>query len=147
MRYDDQDRESKNVEDRRGEEGPSGFPGMRGGIQIPMGGGGMSFTTLLILGALMLLFGINPLDLLRGAGGGGPGGVPQLPRSEPGPRPQSTSTQRSPFDLPGAGRGQAQGPSTEDEMKKFISRVLADTEDVWGGRSRASAGPTKIRSW
>ena len=38
---------------------------MPGGIQIPMGGrGGFSLTTLLIIGALMLLFGINPLDLI-----------------------------------------------------------------------------------
>ena len=36
MRYDQNDRESKNVEDRR-EEGGGGFPfpGGRGGIQIP----------------------------------------------------------------------------------------------------------------
>ena len=57
MRYDDKDRESENVEDRRGQGGGGGF-GMPGGIQIPIGGkGGFSLTTMLILGAIMLLFG------------------------------------------------------------------------------------------
>ena len=130
MRYDEQDKESSNVEDRRGQRGGGfGFPG--GGIQIPIGGGGMSFTTLLILGAIMLLFGINPLDILRG---GAPQGFPdiQLPRSE-APRPAQTG-RRSPIDIPGlpGGGGQRQQvPGASDEMKVFVSRVLKDTEDVW----------------
>jgi uncharacterized protein len=131
MRYDDQDRESKNVEDRRG-QGGGGFPGMRGGMQIPIGGGGMSFTTILIIGALMLLFGINPLDMLRGAGGGGaPVNMPQLPGGQPGAR-----SGNNPFELPGRS-GQTAGTSDEDGMKKFVSRVLADTEDVWGRAFKA----------
>ena len=99
MRYDQKDRESENVEDRRDEGGGGGFrfPGGRGGIQIPIGGGGFSFTTLLIIGALMLFMGINPLDILmgNGGGGGGPVNMPQLPRAE---RPV---TQRAPMDIPG----------------------------------------------
>ncbi len=134
MRYDDQDRESKNVEDRRG-QGGGGFqlPGGRG-IQIPIGGGGMSITTILIVGAIMLLFGLNPLDLLRGAGPGSFPDVPQMPRQESS-RPTQTS-QRSPLDIPGLPGGQrgAQpgSPVGNDEMKVFMGRVLADTEDVWG---------------
>lgn len=134
MRYDDQDRESKNVEDRRG-QGGGGFqlPGGRG-IQIPIGGGGMSITTMLIVGAIMLLFGLNPLDLLRGAGPGSFPDVPQMPRQESS-RPTQTS-QRSPLDIPGLPGGQrgAQpgSPVGNDEMKVFMGRVLADTEDVWG---------------
>lgn len=131
MRYGDEDRESSNVEDRRGEGGGFPFPGGRGGIQIPIGGGGFSLTTLLILGALMLFMGINPLDILLGPGmqGGGGINVPQLPRAE---RP--ATSERTKVDipgLPGADR-EAKGPASEDEMKTFISRVLADTEDVWG---------------
>ncbi|MDX2157729.1 MAG: neutral zinc metallopeptidase [Hyphomicrobiaceae bacterium] len=128
MRYDQNDRESSNVEDRRGESGgsPFGRGGMR--IPIPMGGGGrggFSLTTLLIIGALMLFFGVNPLDILRGGGGGGGIEVPQLPRVDPGAR-------NSPFEIPGLpGSGGRQVGGSEDEMKRFIGRVLADTEDVW----------------
>ena len=129
MRYDDRDRESSNVEDRRGESGgsPFGRGGMR--IPIPMGGGGrggLSLTTLLILGALMLLFGINPLDILTGGGNGGGGiQVPQFPRVDPG-----NQAGRSPFEIPG-GRSSARVDPSQDEMRKFVSHVLADTEDVW----------------
>ena len=138
MRYDEQDRESRNVEDRRG-QGGGGFrlPG-GGGIQIPIGGGGgFSLTTLLILGAVMLFFGINPLDILRGGGGAGFPDMPQMPRMDQGTRP--TANRTNPFDIPGlpgggAGRQQPQAPagqSASDEMGTFVKRVLADTEDVW----------------
>jgi uncharacterized protein len=131
MRYEDQDRESKNVEDRRGEPG-GGFPGMRGGMQIPMGGGGMSFTMMLIVGAVMLLLGMNPLDLLRGMAPGGGGGI-QIPLpqgGQPGAR-----TGDNPFQLPG--RGASAPAPADDQMGKFVSRVLADTEDVWGRAFKA----------
>jgi hypothetical protein len=119
MRYDEKDRESENVEDRRGEEGGRG--GMFGGgmpIQIPIGGGGFSITTLLIIGAIMLLLGMNPLDILTG---GGPRGfdVPGMPQQQQAPQRQAGK-------LPGGRVGQ-----NEDEMKKFVGHVLADTEDVW----------------
>src|SRR5690606_15980038 len=60
MRYDEGDRESENIEDRRGQFGRRlRFPrgGRRVQIPIPMGrrSGGLSLTTLLILGALMLI--------------------------------------------------------------------------------------------
>ncbi len=137
MRYDDQDRESRNVEDRRGQRGRFGFPGTGGGgrqIRIPMGrGGGLSLTSMLILGALMLFFGINPLDLLRGGGAGFD--VPQMPQTQQ-QQPRPGAGQGSPFEIPGLPGGRQasgeQGTSgSNDEMKKFISRVLADTEDVW----------------
>jgi uncharacterized protein len=133
MRYDEQDRESKNVEDRRGQGGGGMFGG--GGMQLPMGGGGrggFSLTTMLIIGAVMLLFGFNPLDLLRGGGGGGMpdmSKVPQMPGSQTSGQ---QTTQRSPFEIPGLpGQGQPRPSANTDEMKKFVSRVLADTEDVW----------------
>lgn len=129
MRYDENDRVSRNVEDRRGQGGGRGFPG--GGLQIPIGGkGGFSMTTLLILGAIMLFFGVNPLDLLRGAGPGGLD-IPGLPRMEPQQRPTAS---RNPLDipgLPGGGGGQTRVPPGDDEMSLFVKRVLADTEDVW----------------
>ncbi len=130
MRYDDRDAESKNVEDRRGQRSPFGFPGRGGGFRIPVGGrGGMSLTTLLIIGGIMLLFGINPLDLLRGGigGGGNSFDVPQLPRSERTTRPETTDIPG----LPGSRDQQAGAPKSTDQQKVFISKVLKDTEDVW----------------
>lgn len=145
MRYEDDDRQSNNVDDRRGQGGgPFRFPGGGGGargIQIPIGGrGGMSLTSLLILGAIMLFFGINPLEILFGGGGG----FPDIARP-PEQQTQAPGRQagRNPFDIPGMPGEDTTGPSgpsgqatkpvpkSNDEMKVFISRVLADTEDVW----------------
>ncbi|HET6388034.1 KPN_02809 family neutral zinc metallopeptidase [Hyphomicrobium sp.] len=121
MRYDQNDRESSNVEDRRG-QGPGGFPFPRGGMQIPIGGrGGFSLTSLLIIGAVMLLFGINPLEVLLGPNS--QISMPDMPHSE---RPS-----RGPSDIPGLpGSRQSQSPGSDDEAI-FVKRVLADTEDVW----------------
>jgi predicted metalloprotease len=129
MRYGDEDRESENVEDRRGQRGPSfrfpgrGIPGGGEGtrIQIPLTGG--SLTTLLIIGAIMLFLGINPLDLLSS---GQYPEVPQMPES--GQQAPGRQASRGP-DIPGLPGGSS--VRTEDDMKRFVSQVLADTEDVW----------------
>ena len=129
MRYDETDKKSTNIEDRRGQPAGMGMPG--GGIQIPIGGG-MSLTTMLIIGAVMLLFGINPLNILFGGGGQ----MPEMPRMPP----RSEAPSRSPGGInlpgqapgqpaPGRTTGQAQGP--QDEAGIFVARVLKDTEDVW----------------
>ena len=130
MRYDENDRESQNVEDRRGQGGGGMFGG--GGMPIPMGGrGGFSFTTLLIIGAIMLLFGKNPLDLIFG-GGVDMGRVPQMPRMDQGQAPgQAPGQGRSPFDIPGLPGSKAPAQPGQDELGRFTARVLADTEDVW----------------
>lgn len=138
MRYDENDRESSNIDDRRGQRGPGGFrfPGGGGpGIQIPIGGkGGMSLTTLLILGGIMLLFGINPLEVLMGGGQGQFPDISRMPeQTQQVPR---RTAERNPFDIPGlpgsrTGADPADAPKAQDEMRKFIARVLADTEDVW----------------
>jgi uncharacterized protein len=126
MRYDETDKQSSNVEDRRGE------PGGGGGMQIPMGGGGMGLTTMLIVGAIMLLFGLNPLDILTGGGGGA--NIPSLPQH---PRVEAGSRGGGGLSLPGLpGRDGAVGTSkpvshSEDPMKVRISQVLHDTEEVW----------------
>jgi predicted metalloprotease len=120
MRYDDSDRESSNIEDRRGQPGGFRFPGR--GVRIPIGGGGMSITTLLIIGALMMFMGINPLDVLLGSGG--QINMPQMPRTE---RPATPGQTNIPG-LPGSPQSQT---ASQDQMKVFVSRVLADTEDVW----------------
>lgn len=111
-------RQSSNVEDLRGRGGglPGGFgrgaPGGR--VRIPMGrgaGGGMSLGTIVILVVLFFALracGIDPLEILSG-GDGVPGGGGQV-----------TQTTDS-------------GSGASDEMKQFVSVVLAETEDVWNG--------------
>ncbi|HJZ30120.1 MAG TPA: neutral zinc metallopeptidase [Hyphomicrobiaceae bacterium] len=115
MRYDEQDRQSDSFEDRRGEGGGM-FSGRGMGIPIPIGGGGMSLTTLLIIGAICLMLGINPLTLLTGEGIE----IPNMPR--PGP------SQR---DIPGMARGHNPVGPANDDRTRFVRQVLADTEDVW----------------
>src|SRR6476660_1256775 len=107
MRYGEDDRESTNVEDRRGEGGGMFRGG--GGIPIPLGGGGLSITSLLIIGAICLMLGINPLELLSGAGDGIPR-MPDVPRTSPG--------SRSPCDIP-TGQ-QPRVASQDDEMSRFV---------------------------
>jgi predicted metalloprotease len=118
MRYSDNDRQSDQVEDRRGDD--PGVGGPRGGmIPIPLGGGGMSITTLIVVGVICLMLGINPLTLLTGEGIE----IPNMPRPE---QTQRRNTQ----DVPGMPR-QPRVADQNDEMAKFVSHVLADTEDVW----------------
>jgi predicted metalloprotease len=93
MRLDDE-RESDNVEDRRGEGGRGGF-----GIGRSAGIG-----TILLALAASYFFGIDPtviLGLFSGAGS---------------PVAQSVPAHK---------------PPANDEMARFVSKVLADTEDTW----------------
>ena len=124
------ERESENVEDRRDEGGGFGFPMPGGGVSFPSGGGGrggIGIVGILIILGLMLFFGIDPRVILQG-GGGDEDNFPniQLPQS----RPESTN-------VPAPGT-EHQGPpvqhpqsTSEDDLKQFVSVVLADTEDVW----------------
>ncbi len=120
MRYDQNDEQSKNIEDRRSEGGSGG--GM--GIPLPMGGGkgGFSLMTMLIIGAVMLLLGKNPLDILSGGGIEMPN-LPQMPRVD-------QPTQRGPS-IPGLPGQRAPAQKADDEMGRFVGQVLKDTEDVW----------------
>jgi len=116
MRYGEGDRESENVEDRRS-EGGGRFGG--GGIPIPLGGGGLSIGSLVVIGIVCLMLGINPLELLSSGDG-----IPRMPDVQ---RP--TEGSRSPFEIP---RGQPPRARPEEaELTRFVGRVLADTEDVW----------------
>lgn len=96
-------RESDNVEDRRGDsggEGGSGLGGLLGGRSIGIG-------TIVIALVGGWAFGINPLTILNVLSGGAP--------------PSQVQQQQRP----------AQRPPADDHMGKFVSTVLADTEDVW----------------
>ena len=126
------ERESENVEDRRGEGGGGfGFPG--GGLRFPSGGGGargggIGIVGILILLGLMFFFGVDPRVILQGGGlGEDEQGFPdiRLPQS----RPDTTN-----FPIP----KQPQGPdiqhpqsASEDDLKQFVAVVLGETEDVW----------------
>ena len=93
MRLDDE-RESENVEDRRGE-------GSRGGFGIGRGAG---IGAIVLALAASYFFGIDPtviLGLFSGAGS-------PVAQSVPAHKPPAT-----------------------DEMARFVSKVLADTEDTW----------------
>ena len=106
----DNEKPSDNVEDRRGRN--SGFPfPRRGGVRIPIGGrrGGLSLGALVVLLIIMVVFGINPLDMLGG-------GNLQLPGQ------QETTDQQPPS---------SQSQAGDDEMKDFIARVLGTTERTW----------------
>ena len=123
-------RQTDNISDIRGQGGglgggfslPGGFGSGNGPtIRIPTGGsrsggGGLGCGTLVVIGVVMWLLGINPLVLLNSLGGGLGGGL--------GP---SVTQQRAPT---GAGR---QGGASEDEMTQFVRTILASTEDVWSG--------------
>jgi uncharacterized protein len=111
--------ESSNIEDRRGGGGfggggfgGGGFGG--GGIPIPIGGGGgglfkggIGFVAFIVIA---LIFGVDPMALLSGLGGGDTGS------SYTAPATQSSRTARAP---------------AADAETTFVSRVLKSTEDVW----------------
>jgi predicted metalloprotease len=122
MRYGPDDRESDQFEDRSGRGSPSPGGGRR--ITIPIGGAGgrgLGLGSLLIIGVACLFFGINPLTLLT-SDGGIQIPIPDLQR--PGsPRADAP-------DQPGFPGGPGVGKSGQ-EMKSFVRRVLADSEDVW----------------
>ena len=130
-------RESQNVEDRRGQRRGFGFPfpGSVGGMRFPSGGGssgrggGIGIVGLLIILGLMLFFGLDPSVLMQGGGpGGGGAGFPDI--RLPQQRPDTTNL---PAPAP-SGQGsdlQRPGNASADELKSFISVVLATTEDTW----------------
>lgn len=96
-------RESDNVEDRRDDAGGGSSGGAR------LGGRSIGIGTLVVALLGGWLLGINPLEILGLLSGGAPPAQVQQ-RSQQGP---------------------AQRPPADDRMARFVSTVLADTEDVW----------------
>ena len=104
MRLDDLP-ESGNIEDRRAEGGLGG-----GGFGIPVGGGGIGIGTIVVLGLIGWALGIDPSLLI--------GGAEMLNRGQPqvqqGPAPSVRRT-----------------GAPQDDMGRFVSKVLGSTELVW----------------
>jgi len=101
MRWEDE-RQSDNVEDRRGQGGGFGGAGMR------RGGIGIGAILVALVGGWLL--GVNPLEILGLIGGIDGGSVTQAPAPS------------------ASGR---QGVSPSDPGARFVSTVLASTEDAW----------------
>lgn len=91
------ERESQNVEDRRGM-----------GVPIGIAGGGIGTVVLVVLA---LLLGVDPRVILSG----GPEEMQQQP--------------------PSAQYAPSEG---QDQLRSFVARVLATTEDVWGSLFQAN---------
>ena len=109
-------RQSGNIEDRRGMGGGMRFPGGLGGLGGGLGrsrmrGGGLGIGGIIILFIIAWLLGINPLALLSGDLGSMTG---------PGGGYVEEQTAGGTFSSP-----------QEEELKEFVSVVLADTEDTW----------------
>ena len=103
MRLDDEE-ESRNIEDRRGQGGGGfGFPG--GGLGF--GGRGMSLGTLVVVAVVALVFGINPMTLL--------GGGPVAPSNQQIGQPQQPAD--------------ATRPASQTD--RFVAKVLRTTERSW----------------
>ncbi|WP_423067305.1 KPN_02809 family neutral zinc metallopeptidase [Devosia sp. CN2-171] len=104
---------SSNVEDRRsqgggglgGSRGGFGMPG--GGMRIPTGraGGGLGLVGIVVVVGIMLLLGMNPLDMLTGGG-------------------STTTTSSQQYAPPPSSAGQ-------DELADFVGVVVKDTETLW----------------
>ncbi|MFL9923111.1 neutral zinc metallopeptidase [Herbaspirillum lusitanum] len=102
-------RESDNVEDRRGEDGGGG-----GGGGFGFGGRSIGLGTVAVALVASYFLGINPLTVLQMLSGGG-GQPVQVQQQAP-----------------------AHKPAADDQMARFVSTVLADTEDTWEQLFRAS---------
>lgn len=102
MRWEDF-RQSENVEDRRGGGGG-------GGMGLPLGGGGLGIGTMIVLGILGYALGIDPRILISGA-------------------EMATGGSRSQYVEPERQNRPTTPPS--DDVGRFVSAVVAQTEDVW----------------
>ena len=105
-------RESENVEDRRGDNDDGGNSSGGGGF----GGRHIGIGSIVIALVASYFFGINPMTVLSLLSGGS--------------APITSSQQNQ--------RPQAHRPPANDRETNFVKTVLGDTEDVWTEMFRAS---------
>ena len=113
MRLDDE-RESSNYEVRSGGGRGFGLP-----IGIPLGRGGLGCGSLIVIGIISLVLGVNPLSLI-----GEQGVTPVVQQSRPGSAPGELS-----------------------EVQRRSLKVLGSTERIWGelfSRQGAQYRPTTL---
>ncbi len=103
-------RESENVEDRRGDSGSR----MPGGIRI--GRGGLGIGTIAVALVASYFLGIDP-RIVMSVLGGMDSGAPTQVQAPAGPAPKPA-----------------------DDIGRFVSVVLADTEDTWRTLFREAGG-------
>jgi predicted metalloprotease len=119
MRWEDF-RRSDNVEDRRAEGPEGGYSGP--GYGLPIGAGGLSIGTIVVLGLIGWALGIDPRLLIGGAEiltGGGP--RTEMPYQVPRDAPPRTNAPHG-----------ARQARPDDPTAQFVAAVLGDTEDRWG---------------
>jgi predicted metalloprotease len=104
----DNERESRNIDDRRGQGGFGGGGGF-GGRPVLIGGGGLGTVAIIVIA---LLLGVDPSFLFQG----GEMAPPRQEQAYPGKF--------------GTGPGAQPG---DDAQRRFVARVLATTEDAWTG--------------
>jgi len=128
-------KQSTNVSDQRGRRSsgdafrlPGSSKRRDGGFRIPRGratkraSGGLGFGTLAVIGVVLYFLGVNPLTILGQLGGGLGEGL------ETSVNP---NIHRKPITRP------SQRTAANDEMKQFVSTILASTEQVWTGIMKA----------
>ena len=118
MRLDDE-QESVNFEDRTGQRGGSGFPGLGGGLGL--GGGKMGCGTLIIIIIAALVFGVNPAQLLDS------GPVGTTPQIQTG--------------------GGSERSTIDPNVRSAVLKILGSTERRWTdifARSGSEYRPPKL---
>lgn len=122
MRLDDE-RESSNISDQRGSGGFGGGSGGGGrGPGFKIGGIG---AIVVVLGSMY--FGIDPRIVFNLLEGGGGAGVPTTQPAAPG----SMAPNQPDSSQPGSSQAGANDP-----QRRFVSKILASTEDVWTDQFR-----------
>ena len=106
------------------------FP-MRGGrLRSGRRGGGIGLFGVLVILAMVYFLGIDPRIILHGGGAGPQPMPPGQPTASERTHPRNVTDFRVP------GSRQRQTAQQDDSMKKFVSVVLAETEDLWRTRFR-----------
>jgi predicted metalloprotease len=112
-------RESDNVEDRRNESGGEGGGSGGSGMGRGIAGGGIG---VVLIAVVAMFLGVDPSIVTGLLGGGG----------QPGPAPSVSQPRTAPK------------PPAEDRGAKFVSVVLADTEDTWTGLFKQSGSQYRV---